>query len=232
MKPGKHLCLVLVLLAILSGCSRDPKSLVATGNKYFDRGKYKEASIMYRRALQKDRKFGEAWYRLGLVDAKLQDWNDAMSAYERAVQLNPTNADATTKLADLYLASYIFNKSHPKEDLAESKDLAKTLLKRDPNSFDGYRLAGYVALVENNREEATKDLEAANRVRPWQPAVVLMLCEFRALAGQGPEAEAMARDMIVHNKSAGDIYNFLFEYYFTNKRPADAEAVLGRKDRQ
>ena len=229
MKPGKLPRLALVLLVVLAGCSRDPKSLVATGNKYFDRGKYKEASIMYRRALQKNRKFADAWYRLGLVDAKLQNWNEAMSAYQRAVQLNPGNTDATTKLADLYLASYIFSKAHPKEDLAESKDLVNTLLKRDPNSFDGYRLAGYVALVENKREEATRYLEAANRVRPWQPAVVLMLCEFRTLAGRGPEAEAMARDMIAHDKSYGDIYNFLMQYYFSNKRPADTEAVLQEK---
>src|SRR5271157_3145770 len=94
MRVRKLPLLVLPLLVLLVSCSRDPQSLVATGNKYFDRGKYKEASIMYRRALQKDRKWADAWYRLGLVDATLGQWGEALSAYQRAVELNPRNTDA------------------------------------------------------------------------------------------------------------------------------------------
>ena len=53
-------CLTLV------GCSRDPnvakKRYLENGNKYFAKGKYKEASIMYRNALQKDQRYGLAYY--------------------------------------------------------------------------------------------------------------------------------------------------------------------------
>jgi tetratricopeptide (TPR) repeat protein len=223
------LLVLLPLFVLLAGCSRDPKSLVATGNKYFDRGKYKEASIMYRRALQKDRKSAEAWYRLGLVDSKLNAYGEALSAYQRAVELNPANTDATAKLADLYLASYLFNRTHPKESLAETKGLAQSLLKRDPNSYDGLRLAGYAALVENNVPEATKYFEAANRARPWQPAVVLTLCQILSTGERAPEAETLAKDMIAHDKQYPEIYNFLARYYLVHKRPADAEAVFEQK---
>ena len=221
--------LLLPLLLCLVSCSRDPASLVATGNKYFDRGKYKEASIMYRRALQKDRRFAEAWYRLGLVDAKLEDWQDALSAYQRAVQLNPKNSDAVTRLADLYLASYVLSRSHPKESLNETRDLIKVLLQRDPNSYDGRRLAGYVAMVENNIPEAQKNFEAANRARPWQPAVLQTLCQIYAATGRGADAEALARGMIDHDKRYGPIYDFLLRYYLAGKRTGDAEAVLRQK---
>lgn len=230
MKARKLSFLVLLpLLVLLVSCGRDPQSLVATGNKYFDRGKYREASIMYRRALQKDRKMAEAWYRLGLVDSQLSAWGEALSAFQRAVELNPNNTDATARLADLYLASYIFDRAHPKESLAETKSLAQTLLKKQPNSFDGLRLAGYAALVENKMNEATKDFEAANAAKPWQPAVVLTLCQIMGNTGRGPEAEALAKGMIAHDKTYGSIYDFLVHYYVVNKRPADAEATLEQK---
>ena len=227
--PGKAALLLLPLLLCLVGCNRDPASLVATGNKYFDRGKYKEASIMYRRALQKDRRFAEAWYRLGLVDSRLDDWQDALAAYQRAVQLNPKNSDAVTRLADLYLASYVLSQSHPKESLNETRDLVRTLLQRDPNSYDGLRLAGYVAMVENRIPDAQKNFEAADRARPWQPAVVLTLCQIYAATGRGPEAEALAKGMIDHDKQYGATYDFLVRYYLAGKRTGDAEAVLQQK---
>jgi tetratricopeptide (TPR) repeat protein len=229
MKVRKLPLLLLPLLVLLVSCSRDPQSLVATGNKYFDRGKYKEASIMYRRALQKDRKSAEAWYRLGLVDVKLGAWGEALSAYQRAVQLNPGNADAAARLADLYFASYVLNRTHPKESLTETRDLVKSLLQRNPNSYDGLRLAGYVALVENNPQEATKEFEAANRARPYQPTVVLALCQILGNGDRAGEAEALARDMISHDKHYGEIYDFLVRYYLVNKRVGDAEAVLEQK---
>jgi tetratricopeptide (TPR) repeat protein len=184
---------------------------------------------MYRRALQKDRKSAEAWYRLGLVDARLGAWGEAFSAYQRAVELNPANTDAAAKLADLYFASYLLSGTHPKESLAEAKGLAKSLLQRDANSFDGLRLAGYVALVEKNFPEAMKDFEAANRVRPWQRGVVLTLCEILANGERAAEGEALARDMIVHDKQDGEIYDFLVRYYLARKRAGDAESILEQK---
>ena len=51
---------VLVLSLLLAGCNRDPKVLrdkcIASGNRFFQNKKYKEASLFYRRALQVDSK--------------------------------------------------------------------------------------------------------------------------------------------------------------------------------
>src|SRR6267378_7405557 len=70
----RKLLLLLPLMLTVASCSRDPKvqaqRYLANGNKFFEKTKYKEASIMYRRALQRDLRFGEAYYRLGLTDLK------------------------------------------------------------------------------------------------------------------------------------------------------------------
>jgi tetratricopeptide (TPR) repeat protein len=69
LKTALFLCAWLLIL--LSACNTDPKAAarryVAKGNGYFARGQYKEASILYRRALARDLRSPQAWYRLGLV---------------------------------------------------------------------------------------------------------------------------------------------------------------------
>src|SRR5947199_9220882 len=90
----------LVLVAVTASCSRDPNVVklryLNNGNKYFEKGKYKEASIMYRTALQKDAKFGEAYYRWALVDLKLQQPMSAVQNLRRAVELLKPDRSAST----------------------------------------------------------------------------------------------------------------------------------------
>src|SRR5579863_4334914 len=104
MVRSKSLTFLPVLLLALSACTRDPKVLAQryldNGNKFFAKGKFKEAVIMYRSALAKDKRFGEGYYRLALADLKLGALSDAAQALRRAVELQPGNSDAATKLAD------------------------------------------------------------------------------------------------------------------------------------
>src|SRR5260370_33479006 len=101
----------LLLIASGTSCSRDPNVIksryLQNGNKYFDKEKYKEASIMYRTALQKDAKFGEAYYRLALTNLKMEQPVAAVNSLRRAVELlkpdQPEPTDAPERLADRYL---------------------------------------------------------------------------------------------------------------------------------
>src|ERR1044071_7618469 len=140
------LLLLLLLVLFAAACSRDPKvqaqRYLENGNKFFDKEKYKEASIMYRRALQKDLRFGEAYYRLGLTDLKLAAFGDAVKMLQRAVSLQPNNPDAATKLADLYLLAAAQDAAHGPDLMKDARELSDKLLARDPNSYDGHRLQG------------------------------------------------------------------------------------------
>src|SRR5271167_4293591 len=120
------LLLVIPLLFLLAACNTDPKAAsrkyVDNGNKYFTRGKFKEASIMYRRALNKDARYGEAWYRLGLTDLQLGIPLEAARAFSRARELDPANTDAVVKLADLELLFYIANPGSNRQIIQDVKD--------------------------------------------------------------------------------------------------------------
>ena len=71
-----HCTVLVALFWRCVSCSRNPEvaksQYLESGNKYFERGKYKQARIMYKDAIQKDRLFGPAYYKLGLTAIKLE----------------------------------------------------------------------------------------------------------------------------------------------------------------
>jgi tetratricopeptide (TPR) repeat protein len=225
--------LLLLLVGVLGACHRDPKAAsrryVEKGDKYYARNKYKEASIMYRRALQEDMKNADAYYKLGLVDLREKRFSEAAHSLQRAVQINPKNTDGVSKLADLYFASYIQNPPQRQPELEEVKSLDATLLKQDANSYDGLRLKGYLALTEQKLPEAIAALEAADKVKPNQPDLVATLCQALVANKQADEAEAAAKRLIASRPEYGPIYDFLAKYYARSGRAADAEQVLRLK---
>ncbi len=227
------LLLVIPLLFLLAACNTDPKvasrKYVDNGNKYFNRGKFKEASIMYRRALSKDARYGEAWYRLGLTDIQLGIPLEAVRAFSRARELDPGNTDAIVKLADLELLFYISNPQGYRQLLSELKELDQQLLKKDPKSYDGLRIAGYIALVQKDLKGAIEKFEAANQVKPDQPELVFSLVQALFADRQNDIAEKYAKQLIEKQKTYGPMYDALYSYYVRNNHPELGEELLKKK---
>src|ERR1700679_45706 len=144
----RQLIIALTALALVS-CSRDPNYLkqkyLDSGNKYYGQKRYKEASIMYRKAIEKDRKFGQAYYHLALVDLDLQQAPNAYPMLRRAVELlkpdTPDFGDATLKLSELMLMAAQSSKN-PDALIAEVQPMVDGLLKRNPASWEGHKLSG------------------------------------------------------------------------------------------
>src|SRR5580692_7728736 len=86
----RYLALALIAASVVS-CNRDPNYLrqkyLQSGIKYFDGGRYKEASIMFRKSIEADRKFGPAYYHLALTDLKQNQVTNAVPALRRAHEL-------------------------------------------------------------------------------------------------------------------------------------------------
>lgn len=220
------------VLLFLAACNTDPKavgkSYVANGNKYFARGQYKEASILYRRALAKDLRSPDAWYRLGLVNAKLGELPEARKDFSRAMELNPDNQDALVQVGDLDLAFYLLDPPGGRGYLADLKDIAGRLLKRDARSFDGLRFAGNIALAMNDTSTAILRFQQANRVKPDQPDLTLTLVQTLFAARRDQEAEKLASGQIDRQKAFAPLYDALYVHYMRDNRPELAEQILLR----
>src|SRR5437588_3205165 len=128
---NRFLASLLVVLCFTVACNTDPnvakKKYVDRGNRYFEKAKYKEALIMYRNALRKDLRYGEAYYRSALTEIKLARFSDAARDLQRAVELQPDNLDAYTRLINIYLNAYLGDATRPKAYVAELQGLRDKL---------------------------------------------------------------------------------------------------------
>jgi tetratricopeptide (TPR) repeat protein len=226
--------LLVALAVVLAGCNRDPivqsQKMVERGNKFFSNGKYKEASIMYRRALQKNQKNGDAYYHLALTELNLGQAPEAVEALRRAMTLPPVNPDVPVKLADLYWFFYARSEGAAREKakslLPEISSISDSMLKQNPNSFDGLRFKGYVAWANGELPDALSSFEAANRVKPYDANLTLVYVRTLMQSNRMPEAEKLAREVIARQKNLFPMYTALIKIYYVQKRFQDVEQVL------
>jgi tetratricopeptide (TPR) repeat protein len=230
---SRKLLLIVPVLLLLAACSRDPKvqakRLVEQGNKFYDKTRYREAVLMYRRALNADLRYGDAYYHLALADLKLGSYSEALRMLRRAVDLQPNNVDAMVRLADLLLLASTQDKNHTAEVQQEAKDLIAKLIKLDARSYDGHRLTGELALLNHQPKEAVKEFEIANQVKPNQPDLVLTYFQALVQDDQFPAAEKLANGMIDQQKAYSPMYDVLFLQYMRLNRREDAERILKLK---
>jgi len=228
-----HLLLLLPVLVSLFGCNRSPeaakKRYLESGNKYYSQARYKEASIMYRNALKKDARYGEAWHKLGDTELRRGAINESVQAYRRAIELLPNDPEPASKLADIFLAAYAARKKPDERFIKEANDLAEVLLKRDAKSYHGLRLKGFIAGVEKRNADAIGFLQRAIEVRPKQVDTLFALAQVMNIENRWDESEKLAREVISINKSFAPAYDFLLANYAKNKRADLAEQILKEK---
>lgn len=225
--------LPILMLLLAASCTRDPKvkaqQALEQGNKFFAKARYREASIMYKRALQQDLRFGEGYYRLALTEIKLSNYGEAVKWLRRAVELQPTNTDAITKLADFYMQAAIQFPAQRTFLIGEVKDLSDKLIGLNPDSFDGHRLKGVVDLVSKDPKGAIEEFEKANKANPDQPQLVLQYFTALIYDDRFPDAEKLAMDFINKNKSDPRMYDLLYLQYARRNNPPAAEALVKLK---
>jgi tetratricopeptide (TPR) repeat protein len=227
----------------LISCNTDPnvakKRYLEMGNKYFGRANYKSASIMYRRALEKDKRYGPAYYKLGLTYDKQGSLNLAVANLRKAVDElrkdNPDHWDALMRVTDIYLEI-----ARDPQHMKESEQNIQQLLAHDPNNFDAHRMKGvwlFLKAVDARlraaRDESVKYLQdavgefrKADSIKPGQTAVVMRLATCSILQGNGPEAEALYRQVIDKDKTYVPAYKELYRLYMFESKRDDGEKLL------
>ena len=229
---SKLAAILLIALAFV-GCDNDPKAArqkyLETGNRYFKNGKYREAVIFYRRALQKDGRFAEAYYALGNAELKAGKPIDALRAYQRCVELDKNNTDAASKLAEIYLSAYAHSETKPKNMLKEIEDISKRLLDKDPKSYDGLRLQGFIRLANNDLKGALESMFAAEKIKPYQKELSTVLFQLLLQDNRADEGFAYINHAIDADKENAANYDVLYAEYAKKEMIPQAEEVLKRK---
>jgi tetratricopeptide (TPR) repeat protein len=217
-----------VVVFLLTGCGPEAKKKKAMegGDKYFERGQYKQARLMYMNAVKADPRFGEGYYKLALTNLRLGSPSEALGNLQRTVELQPDNVDAYAKLADLYLAAYVSNPVRGKNLLRDIRDLSGKLEKTGKGSYEDLRLRGYLATAESKFADALALFREADKLRPNQSALQIVIARTMLAMGQTNESIAYLRGMIERDKSNSAAYELLYAIYATQKNEVEAEKLL------
>jgi len=103
-RSANRSALLLVALS-LAACSRNPAKYLASGDKYFKAGKYSEAVIQYRNAVQLSPRLAQAHYKLALAAVQAKSLQEAYKEFRETVTLDPANRDAQLQFAALSIAA-------------------------------------------------------------------------------------------------------------------------------
>jgi tetratricopeptide (TPR) repeat protein len=238
--------MALVAVSLIS-CSRDPNYLkqkyLASGIKYYDGGRYKEASIMFRKSIEADRKFGSPYYHLALTYLKQSQVANAVPAFRRAHELLKPGTDEADD-TDLKLSEIIIIAAQTQQNndalVKEVQQNVDGLLKRNPRSWQGHKLSGDLAMLATARlyragnvDDARKEIgtgiseyrEALN-AKPGDPIITLALGRTLVVSGEIAEAENLFKGMTARDHQNLNAYYELYRVYLGQKNVPSAEATL------
>lgn len=223
------LCILGVSMMAWCGCSASKQSLAAKGNQLFTAGKYEEAELNYRAAIQKDPRYGEAYLGLALASVKLDQVRTAFSASLRAMQLLPGNLQAQRNFADVCLSLYLADPSHPQLLYSQIDKLSNEFISQHPHSYEGWMLKGYLASTDRKPKEAIADFRRALAANPSNAGVVTELAHLLIQDGEVQEGERLAMNLIGKKTTYGPAYDLMFNFYRGANQPQMAESVLQAK---
>jgi tetratricopeptide (TPR) repeat protein len=175
-------CVALLLLAV--GCKTDPETAkrryLESGQRYFEKKQFNEASIQFRKALQIDPRYAEAYERLGETEMQSRHWQEAYKAFSQLALLDPNNVKAHTQVYQLYMNSHQY---------LEAEQEAAALIRLDPSSANAYEMAGGAAFARQLYKDAREDFAKARDLSQGAPSTQLNLASAQIALGDYVGAE-------------------------------------------
>jgi tetratricopeptide (TPR) repeat protein len=211
------------LLAALTGCSRDPnvrkQKYLESGQRYFDKGQYREAEIQFQNAIQVDARFADAHYKLALAAMKLGQWPAAYQELSKTVEIQPDQYAAHLDMANLLILGRQFN------DAKEHLDL---LAQKEPNNPDVYLARANYDAATNNIAAALADIQKALQLDPVRSDSYLNLALLQMRGEQWDAAEASFKKATTLNPKSASSLAALGNFYQTRGRFPEAEQMFRR----
>ncbi len=215
---------VFSFLILLSSCKRTPEDYFSKANQQFEQGRYDEASINYRLAIQKNPQFVAAYNKLGMSEYAQGRVENALAMLTRASQLAPQNLEVLENLADVTFNRYL-STNRPQGLYDAVNGMVAQILQRSPNSAVGLRLLASIQFGDGKLKESIATFEKADQASPDDPAVILPLADALRLDNRTAEAERRALATISHKRDFAPLYDWLSSLYLSTNRNADAERL-------
>ncbi len=205
---------------------KSAKQYIDRGNQLFAAGKYADATLNYRNAIQKSPNSAEAYYRLGLSLLKQGQAGEAYQAFNHAVSLDPKNMAAKVQLGELSLAVYLRDPKHPAALYNQARSIADQLLGPGGNRVEGLKLKSALALIDRQPGAAVDSMREAAKLAPSTPEVAEELAQALLRDNQPEEAEKVILQNVERNPKYSPSYELLYALYLSQQNWGKAESIL------
>lgn len=205
-------------VGLLVGCSRDPEvrkqKYLESGQRYMQKGKYREAVIQFGNAVQVDPRYAEGHYQLAQAYLKLQNWNLAFQELERTVQVQPANMAAHVDMANLLIAARQFKQAQEHID---------AVFGNNPNNPQAHMAEANLKAGQQDFSGALREMQNAVQLAPDQWDFYLNRAVLQVRMNQFDAAEADFKKAAVLNPQAINVQLALGAFYEQRARVSDAE---------
>lgn len=218
-----------ILSLALAGCTASKEDYVAKGKQFREEGRYEDAFLQYRKALQDDSEYGEAYYQLGLLEIDRKRLQEGFLAINRATELMPADVRPWESLGDLLLQRYLLEPVPLEEIRQKLVTVSEKLLQLDGASALGNAIQGNLNLRDQRYAQAIEHFRAAHAAKPDDVASIGGLFQALALNGEPAQAEQFLSGILAEKPQFGPLYDLLYMHFRSSNRGALAEEVLRRK---
>ncbi len=214
---------VLCAIAVigLGSCSPDPAKhyadLLASGKKYAAAGKYQDAVIQFRNAIDLHPRSADAHYQLALAYLNLKSPQQAYQELVSTVDLDRKNTDAQLRLAALFLAARKYE---------DAQKVLDTVIALEPGNATAHSLLGEKRAATQAWDSAAREFQTAMTLDPRKTGNYAGLAMVYASTGKSAEAEATLRKAVELQPKSLEALVALGRFYYMQHRPREAEAAL------
>jgi len=207
-----------LIAALLSACSLDPsvrkQKYFQSGQRYFEKGQYDEASIEFTNAIKIDPAYADAHYQLAETYLNLQQQGRAYKEFARTVELRPDDYQSRIAMANLLILG---------RDFPHAQEQADILLKKRPSDPAVYALTSSLLAAENNFPGAIGEIQQTIALAPghWEPYLSLALLQLKN--NQPDAAEATFKKVIELDPKAMQAHLLLGNFYQSHNHLDEAE---------
>jgi tetratricopeptide (TPR) repeat protein len=216
LRSGKYVCLVVLALS-LAACSRNPEKYLASGDKYFKDGKYNEAILQYRNAVQLNPRLARAHYQLAQAYVATQSFQAAYKELQQTLDFDPGNVEAQLQFASMLIAGKKFD---------HAKVAAEKVLAADPNNARAHAILGDRLALMRDPDHAIVEYRTAIKLDPHRVDSYSSLATIYVSRAQFSEAEPVLKQASDSNPQSMQARLNLGRFYFYQRKFAQAEAEM------
>jgi len=138
--------------------------LAALGYQALAANRNDQAAALLEEAVKLDPIHAESWANLGLARLRREQWEESLTAFEQASQLNPTVDPAREGAVSAAVQSAY--QSSQSQHFAEAESVLRRAMKTAPRSAQLWLYLGYVLHSQDRSPEAAKAFERALELDP------------------------------------------------------------------